>query len=75
MLYAVIWIGSIASYALAMHLGASENMARLILVVVLAETFISWAFARETEKRNREAMKTVVTRTAPPIVTEKRSYG
>ena len=57
MLYAVIWIGSFAVYALAMHVGASEDLARLILLVVLAETFISWAFAREMQKHQREIIK------------------
>ena len=55
MLYAVIWIISIALYALAMHLGVSEGMAKLVLIVVLAETFISWAFAKEMDKRKHNA--------------------
>jgi hypothetical protein len=57
MLYAVIWIGSFAVYALAMHVGASEDLARLILLVVVAETFISWAFAREMQKPELRAIK------------------
>jgi hypothetical protein len=60
MLYAVIWIGSFAVYALAMHVGASEDLARLILLVVVAETFISWAFAREMQKPELRAIKSRV---------------
>jgi len=57
MLYAAIWIGSFAVYALAMHVGASEDLARLILLVVLAETFISWAFGREMQKPALKAIR------------------
>ena len=57
MLYAVIWILSIASYALPIHLGVSEGLAKLVLLVVLAETFISWVFGEEMKKREREAIK------------------
>lgn len=56
MLYAVIWILSIAAYALAMHLGVSEGLASLILIVVLAETIISWAFAKEMKKQERQSI-------------------
>ena len=47
MLHAVIWIISIVSYAFAIHLGVSEGLAKLVLLVVLAETFISWACTAE----------------------------
>ena len=57
MLHAVIWIISIVSYAFAIHLGVSEGLAKLILLVVLAETFISWAFGKEMKKREREAIE------------------
>ena len=47
----------IAAYALAVHLGVSERIAGLVTIVLLAETCISSAFAKELKKKNRDALK------------------
>ena len=52
-----IWIGSYAIYVLAVHFGASEGLAALIMGVILAESCISWAHSREVLKRKCAATR------------------
>jgi hypothetical protein len=50
-IHAAIGILSVAVYLFAIRFGASENIATLVLAVVLIESFICWGSSRKLRKQ------------------------